>query len=76
MFDGQPFFPRFDLEAREPGAPARRSGYLVRLVDRYLAYHEIARQRRAPAQLDRRLLDDIGVTPEAARRESSKPFWR
>ena len=34
------------------------------------------RQRRALAELDARLLDDIGVTPDDARREAAKPPWR
>ena len=40
-----------------------------------LLYQRV-RQRRALAQLDRRLLRDIGVTPEQAEREAAKPFWR
>jgi uncharacterized protein YjiS (DUF1127 family) len=35
-----------------------------------------SRQRRALAQLDARLLRDIGVTAYDAAREASKPFWR
>ncbi len=35
-----------------------------------------ARQRRALAVLDKRLLRDIGVSPEDAAREVAKPFWR
>ncbi len=34
------------------------------------------RQRLALARLDPRLLDDIGVSAEAARREAAKPPWR
>ncbi len=34
------------------------------------------RQRRALAQLDDRLLQDIGVTRRQALLESRKPFWR
>ena len=33
------------------------------------------RQRNALADLDARLLADIGVTPDAARAEAAKPFW-
>ena len=36
---------------------------------------ERSRQRRALAGLDDRLLSDIGVTLEQARREAAKPFW-
>ena len=35
-----------------------------------------ARQRRALAALDDRLLRDIGGTRAAARFEARKPFWR
>jgi uncharacterized protein YjiS (DUF1127 family) len=35
-----------------------------------------ARQRRRLAELDAVQLRDIGVEPEAARREAAKPFWQ
>jgi len=35
-----------------------------------------SRQRRALAELDERLLRDIGRTAEEARREAAKPAWR
>lgn len=34
-----------------------------------------AGQRRDLAELDARLLKDIGVTPGEAAREAAKPFW-
>jgi len=34
------------------------------------------RQRQALRELDRRLLDDIGVSEEERDRELAKPFWR
>lgn len=34
------------------------------------------RQRRHLATLDAHLLRDIGITPDEARREIAKPFWR
>lgn len=40
------------------------------------AWAERRRQRIALAELDRRLLRDIGLTPGEALRESGKPFWR
>jgi len=37
---------------------------------------ERARQRRALAELARERLEDLGLTPEQARGEAAKPFWR
>ncbi len=34
-----------------------------------------ARQRRALAALDAERLADLGIAPEAARREAKRPFW-
>lgn len=42
---------------------------LARWYDRYL-------QRRVLAELDARMLADIGLTPNEAAREARKPFWR
>jgi uncharacterized protein YjiS (DUF1127 family) len=36
---------------------------------------ERSRQRRALANLDDRLLDDVGISRSEARREIAKPFW-
>lgn len=35
-----------------------------------------AHQRSQLAKLDERMLNDIGVSQEAAKREITKPFWR
>jgi uncharacterized protein YjiS (DUF1127 family) len=35
-----------------------------------------SRERRALAELDDRLLVDIGVTPQQATAEADKPFWK
>jgi uncharacterized protein YjiS (DUF1127 family) len=35
-----------------------------------------SRQREALAELDGRLLDDIGVTRQQAIAEASEPFWK
>jgi uncharacterized protein YjiS (DUF1127 family) len=37
---------------------------------------ERERQRQALARLDARLLADVGISQEQARREATKPFWR
>lgn len=34
------------------------------------------RQRRALARLLAHELDDVGISPEQARAEAAKPFWR
>lgn len=41
----------------------------VRWYDRYV-------QRRVLAELDARMLEDIGVTPAEAAREAARPIWR
>lgn len=47
----------------------RLAATVLRIADRQ-------RQRYALADLDERLLSDIGVSGEAARAEAAKPFWR
>lgn len=49
---------------------------LALLPDRLWAWLAKSRGRRHLAELDDRLLQDIGVTSGAARREIEKPFWR
>ncbi|MEM1362635.1 MAG: DUF1127 domain-containing protein [Pseudomonadota bacterium] len=39
-------------------------------------WHARFRQRQTLARLEPYLLRDIGVTPQEAKREASKPFWR
>ncbi len=45
------------------------------LLKRLLAWGSLMRQRRALARLDARLLDDIGVSQNAAKSEAQRPFW-
>jgi uncharacterized protein YjiS (DUF1127 family) len=47
-----------------------------RLLSRLAAWHRRHRQRLDLAELDDHLLADIGVTPQEARHEGAKPFWR
>lgn len=47
-----------------------------RALLRVAACAERARQRRALAQLDERLLSDSGIGRREAAREIAKPFWR
>jgi uncharacterized protein YjiS (DUF1127 family) len=41
-----------------------------------LTWQERARQRRALADLDDRMLDDIGLRRADVAQEAMKPFWR
>jgi len=45
------------------------------LIATLRAMHERAVARRALARMDDRLLADIGVSREQARREAAKPIW-
>jgi len=40
-----------------------------------VAWNRVARERRRLLDLDERVLRDIGLTPEQAYREASRPFW-
>jgi uncharacterized protein YjiS (DUF1127 family) len=51
----------------------RLGGAAVRAV---WFWNERSRQRRALASLDDRLLRDIGLTRDEARRECANPFWK
>jgi uncharacterized protein YjiS (DUF1127 family) len=55
------------------GGLMRLGGAAVRLV---WSWMERSRQRRALAKLDDRLLHDIGLTRDEARRECANPFWK
>ena len=61
-------------------SPSWHHGRLMRLggaaVRAVWFWMERSRQRRALAELDDRLLRDIGLTRDEARRESSSPFWK
>jgi uncharacterized protein YjiS (DUF1127 family) len=57
-----------------PQSALRRT--MAALAGHYGAWISISRQRRALADLDDRLLRDIGVTAYDAALEAGKPFWR
>lgn len=64
------------LDLVQPVSESCRRPILRQLVA--VIRHRVAvrRQRRALARLDDRLLRDIGVDREAARKEAAKPIWR
>ena len=57
--------------ATRAALPARRFG----LVHRLGQIQALFRQRRSLATLDDHLLRDIGLTPEQARQEATRPLW-
>jgi uncharacterized protein YjiS (DUF1127 family) len=70
-------------EIRVPSRAAEVNGLSVDPARFFLAslqslqlWYERSRQRRRLAQLDGRLLQDIGIDRVAAMKEASKPFWR
>lgn len=52
------------------------SGVISGVVDTITLWFERAANRRRLAQLDPRLLEDIGLDGQALHQEISKPFWR
>jgi uncharacterized protein YjiS (DUF1127 family) len=57
--------------ATRTALPARR----LRLLHRLAQVQGLFRQRRSLATLDDHLLRDIGLTPEQARHEATRPIW-
>ena len=55
------------------GFPVR---ILLKMADAYLAWNDVARQRRALLALSDQMLKDIGISRSQADFEGSKPFWR
>jgi uncharacterized protein YjiS (DUF1127 family) len=55
------------------GIPVR---VLLKMLDAYLAWAEVSRQRRALLALSDDMLKDIGISRSQADFEGSKPFWR
>ena len=48
-----------------------RPSFLQRLAE----WSRVARERRRLMGLDEHILKDIGLTPEEAYREATRPFW-
>jgi uncharacterized protein YjiS (DUF1127 family) len=51
-------------------------GLFARICDVVLGWSERSRQRRHLAELDDRLLRDIGISRVEVEAEASRPFWR
>ncbi len=56
-------------------AVALLAGTVVVGIEKIMTRAELARSRHQLAQLDERLLRDIGVDRATARFEATKPFW-
>jgi uncharacterized protein YjiS (DUF1127 family) len=57
-------------------APSARASVAIRLADSLAEWLQRARSRRVLAQMDERMLHDIGITRDTALSEHEKPFWR
>lgn len=53
----------------------RRKGLLRRVLERLMLWQSRAAERTALAELDERLLRDMGLSRRDVERESRKPFW-
>ena len=51
------------------------AGVVVVGIEKAMTRAELARSRHQLAQLDERLLRDIGIDRATARYEADKPFW-
>lgn len=56
-------------------AVALLAGTVVVGIEKIMTRAELARSRHQLAQLDERLLRDIGIDRATARFEANKPFW-
>jgi uncharacterized protein YjiS (DUF1127 family) len=60
----------------QPSSAAARPSVAVRIADSLGEWLRRARSRHLLAQLDERMLHDIGISRDAALSEHEKPFWR
>lgn len=56
-------------------AVALLAGTVVVGIEKIMTRAELARSRHQLAQLDERMLRDIGIDRATARFEATKPFW-
>ncbi len=59
-----------------PAGRKVEGGLFTRVVDVMLTWSDRMRQRRHLAELDDRLLRDIGISRADVEAEISRPFWR
>ena len=59
-----------------PRAAPRRSRWVIYALREIGVWLALSRERQDLAELDPRLLDDVGIPREAAAREAAQPFWR
>lgn len=52
-------------------APITVAGFFHRISTAW----KVASERRALADVDERMLADMGISPEGAAHESARPFW-
>jgi uncharacterized protein YjiS (DUF1127 family) len=68
-----PSFGRWTELYPQNGPSSAISRWLHQIIPEWIARH---RERKALMELSDHLLDDIGLSHEAALREATKPFWR
>jgi len=68
--------PASRTNGKAPRFSNRLSGLLASLAETSDIWIERLQQRRELAELDSRMLDDIGLDKAAVERELAKPFWR
>ena len=56
--------------------PALRPSIVRRIISKLALWRERARGRRALAELDLRMLRDLGLSPSQVEFEANQPFWR
>ncbi|MBM3569216.1 MAG: DUF1127 domain-containing protein [Alphaproteobacteria bacterium] len=64
-----------ETPVRTPG-PGSPPSLLARLADALYVWRQRAATRYSLAELDERMLRDIGLSRADAQRETDKPFWR
>ena len=67
---------QFQLQGLIRQGVARAPMPLLKLLARAIVGFRRQRQRTSLAQLDDRMLRDMGISRLEAERESRKPFWR